>query len=685
MQRLQRLQRLNASWRTLVLVARPGSRASAPAPRAAAVPVRFSSSTKAVAASIAPASHQPVQLRNYQEECIQSVLSSIEQGQKRLGISLATGAGKTVVFTQLLDRIKPDSKHRTKTLILAHRRELVEQAARHCSLAYPDKTVDIEMGKLQATGMADITVASVQSIISGDRIHKFDPRQFKLVLVDEAHHIVSPGYLRTLEHFRLDQKRADSPVLVGVSATFSRFDGLRLGTAIDEIVYHKDYVDMIGEKWLSDVIFTTVESKADLSRVRSAANGDFALGELSRAVNTAEINEITVRSWLAKASGRKSTLVFCADLEHVAGLTQKFREYGLDARFVTGDTPNVERSERLDAFKRGDFPVLVNCGVFTEGTDIPNIDCVVLARPTRSRNLLVQMIGRGMRLFPGKKDCHVIDMVSSLATGIVTTPTLFGLDPYVLVEETTVGDMRQLRQDLQERKEAEEKRSEEVFGSKNAKPESGISPPSRITFTEYDSVFDLISDTSGDKHIRALSRLAWVQVGPEKYILSFKDGAFIRIERDEAADGDGEKKFAAWEVRPLPRSVRSKKTPFAQPRRLLEVATLTDAVHGADSYAVERYVFTLIDKNAKWRYRPASEGQLQFLNKLRSEDDQLSPEHITMGKAGDMITKVKHGARGRFTAMDADRRKKLRKEAAAAAKAEARKQRETVRVGPLEA
>lgn len=299
---MQRMQQLYASWRTLVLVARPGGRPLAPR----AVPVRFSSSTKAAAASIAPASHQPVQLRNYQEECIQSVLSSVEQGQKRLGISLATGAGKTVIFTQLLDRIEPESKYRTKTLILAHRRELVEQAARHCGIAYPHKTVDIEMGKLHATGMADITVASVQSIISGDRIHKFDPRQFKLVLVDEAHHIVSPGYLRTLEHFRLDQKRAESPVLVGVSATFSRFDGLRLGTAIDEIVYHKDYVDMIGEKWLSDVIFTTVESKADLSGVRSAANGDFQLGELSRAVNTAEINEITVRSWLAKARGRST-------------------------------------------------------------------------------------------------------------------------------------------------------------------------------------------------------------------------------------------------------------------------------------------------------------------------------------------------------------------------------------------
>ena len=122
------------------------------------------------------------------------------------------------------------------------------------------------MGETHASGFADITVASVRSMDSGDRISKYIPNRFKLVLVDEAHHIVAPGYMRTLEHFGLDSWRQTGPALVGVSATFSRFDGLRLGAAIDHIVYHKDYVDMIGEKWLSDVVFTTVKSKANLSK-----------------------------------------------------------------------------------------------------------------------------------------------------------------------------------------------------------------------------------------------------------------------------------------------------------------------------------------------------------------------------------------------------------------------------------
>ena len=182
---------------------------------------------------------------------------------------------------------------------------------------------------------------------------------------------------------------------------------------------------MIGEKWLSDVIFTTVQSKADVSGVKRGPIGDFQVGDLSRAVNTPEINEITVKAWMARAADRKSTLVFCVDLAHVSDLTATFRRRGIEAKFVTGDTPKKVRSERLDAFRNRQYPVLVNCGVFTEGTDIPNIDCVILARPTKSRNLLVQMIGRGMRLYPGKSNCHIIDMVASLEAGIITTPTLY--------------------------------------------------------------------------------------------------------------------------------------------------------------------------------------------------------------------------------------------------------------------
>ena len=181
-----------------------------------------------------------IQLRPYQEESITSVLTSLAHGARRLGLSLATGSGKTVIFSHLIDRVLPPTPEATQTLVLAHRRELVEQAARHVRTLYSDKTVEVEMAEQHATGVAEITVASVQSITSGERLLKYDPAKFKLVLVDEAHHIAAPTYLGVLKHFDLMEKDAKThTALVGVSATFSRADGLSLGAAIDHIVYHK--------------------------------------------------------------------------------------------------------------------------------------------------------------------------------------------------------------------------------------------------------------------------------------------------------------------------------------------------------------------------------------------------------------------------------------------------------------
>ena len=156
----------------------------------------------------------------------------------------------------------------------------------------------------------------------------------------------------------------------------------------------RDYIEMINEKWLTDVIFTTVSIRADLSNIKSKAGGDFQTAALSRAINTPENNEATFLAWKERAGDRKATLIFCVDVKHIHDLTNTFRRHGIESYFVTGESATKARSATLDAFKRGEYPVLLNCGVFTEGTDIPSVDCVVLARPTKSRNLLVQMIGK---------------------------------------------------------------------------------------------------------------------------------------------------------------------------------------------------------------------------------------------------------------------------------------------------
>ncbi|PHH54164.1 putative mitochondrial ATP-dependent helicase irc3 [Ceratocystis fimbriata CBS 114723] len=689
-----------------------------------------------------------IELRDYQEECIASVTNAIAAGKKRLGVSLATGGGKTVVFTQLISHIQPINKQATKTLILAHRRELVHQAATHARAAYPESLVEIEMGSQHASGLADITVASMQSIISQDRLRKFNPLDYKLMLVDEAHHIVSNGYQTVLEHFGLrntpqpDSKETTTPALVGVSATFSRFDGLRLGSAIDEIVYHRDYVTMIEEKWLSDVIFTSVISKVDLRDVRSGNNGDFLTSDLTNAVNTKEANEVTVRTWLSLASKRKTTLVFCVSVEHVFSMANEFISRGIDARVVTGNTPGQKRADTLDAFRSGKFPVLVNCGVFTEGTDIPNIDCVLLARPTRSRNLLVQMIGRGMRLFPGKTNCHVIDMVASLDTGITTVATLLGLDPSELLDEASMDEIeekRRMKAEAQKQASARDDMlaslaSTHINDDKIRRGFQDIDDKDiSISFINYNSVFDLVADNRDERHIRGLSKNSWVAVDKDKYVLSGPDGTHLRIEpidADQSPNSTATNPKTPTEIathqvfviRPLPEHVvsgRKNSSPWARPYRLLTANSFEDAVHGADSWGSEHFPFQFISRNMPWRRGPPTYGQLAFLNRLRnapplspstyeaqlkelrersmSENSPrtriawLSPPlsepltvfNIDKGMASDMITKLKHGAKGRFKQVVAQKRREeklmLKK-----MKVERVKSNEMVRVGPLE-
>lgn len=428
---------------------------------------------------------------------------------------------------------------------------------------------------------------------------------------------------------------------------------------------------MIEENWLSDVIFTTVEMKADLTKVVSGANGDFQTAALSKVINTNETNDLVLKSWAAKAKRRDSTLIFCVDISHVTNLTAKFREHGINAQFVTGDTPSRVRSARIDAFRKGEFPVLLNCGVFTEGTDIPNIDCVLLARPTKSRNLLIQMIGRGMRLHKGKQNCHIIDMVAALSTGVVSTPTLFGLDPAEIVEEADTKSLAALK----EKRESEKQQEQEAANVQERKISQKL--PGAVIFTDYDSVHELIADTSGDQYIRNLSPYAWVGVGEGKFVLSSNGGNYLVIEPDERQEGYFKVKYY-WKLHVDLRV----KSPYATPRVIAEGDSFEHVVHAADTYASEAFEHMWISKNQSWRRSHASQAQIDYLNKSRPKEDQLKLGDLTKGKAGDMITRIKHGSKGRYEKAATKQRSESRIQQRAQSKQ--KRLQGQVRVGPLE-
>ncbi|OLL24253.1 putative mitochondrial ATP-dependent helicase irc3 [Neolecta irregularis DAH-3] len=573
-----------------------------------------------------------VKLRPYQEECIEACLSHMEEGKKRLAISLATGSGKTVIFTSLIQRVPSPSKDATRTLILVHRSELAQQAARHCKSMYPDSTVEIEMGNHLASGFADITIASVQSLISKNRMEKFDPKRIKLILIDEAHHAAAPSYLKILDYFGAGSSDTNTYV-VGFSATLSRLDGLKLGRAMDYVVYHKSYLDMI------DVKFTSVKSGVNLSGVKKAYHGDFQLDELSKVVNTSAANEITVRAWLDRASHRKSTLVFCVDIQHVQDLTNTFRQYGIDARYITNNTIPRERQDLVQAFKKHEYPVLVNCGIFTEGTDIPNIDSIILARPTHSRNLLIQMIGRGMRLHNSKADCHVIDMVDGITKGIVCVPTLFGLDPFDLVENATLKDLEKM---VQERAQENEQQGSTPTHLNNLRSTLiELQEQVRIIYTDWSSVRELIDDAK-NMNIQQMSRFAWTVIDETKYILEIIKHGFIRVELDNKTGT-----YYGTYTADLPSFL---KVPWMNPhikrtpkQLFKDVETLEQAIHAADSFARKECPRILLERRAAWRSKgPPTQGQIEFLRKVL-KDETFNGRNFTKGQAMDLITKMKHG------------------------------------------
>jgi ATP-dependent helicase IRC3 len=427
---------------------------------------------------------------------------------------------------------------------------------------------------------------------------------------------------------------------------------------------------MINEGWLSKVIFTTVRLQdTDLNKVTIGRNGDFLSSSLSRAVNTYLNNQAAVATWFERCANRQSTIVFCVDVNHIHDLAAAFRSRNVDARFVTGNTPNHIRANTIDAFKKGEFPVLLNCGVFTEGTDIPNIDCVLLARPTKSRNLLVQMIGRGMRLSPGKENCHVIDMVASLKTGITTTPTLYGLDPDELVQSAEVKDLQDLRE-LREQELAARERPAELNVNGDIQEMRSVN----VTYTDYSSISDLIEDNLGERHIRQLSRYSWVQVNDDDFVLSSSGRGFLRIQKQ------GHYFHVQYTARLL-----GEASPYARPRKIIKNAlTLEDAVHGADKFAEHALTpLVLIESHTAWRKASATDAQVRFLNKFRTVENKLRPDTITKGKAQDMITKLKFGARGRFERMTVAK-KRADRELENERKMQKMKAREIVKVGPLE-
>jgi len=317
-----------------------------------------------------------VKLRPYQQECVDACIDALERKHlTRIGISAPTGSGKTTMFLELVSRIFSREANTSHALILVNGITLAQQAAERAKRMFPHMTVDMDQGARHvASGVADITVATVQTLRQPKRLAKYNPHKFKCVIVDEAHHSTSPSYLSVLSHFHKaivpsnkhgSTTDATTPI-IGFSATFTRHDGVALGLVFEEIVFHKDFLDMIDEQWLCPVRFTLIRADFDLSKV-STTSSDYVVSSLAHVVNRPDVNELVVRSWMDLAGAtRQSTLVFAVDVAHVHALVKEFQVRGIDARGIHASMRLTERESLLASFQRADFPVLINCGTFLQ-------------------------------------------------------------------------------------------------------------------------------------------------------------------------------------------------------------------------------------------------------------------------------------------------------------------------------
>ncbi|MBR2328620.1 MAG: DEAD/DEAH box helicase family protein, partial [Clostridia bacterium] len=286
-----------------------------------------------------------------------------------------------------------------------HREELVHQP-----IKYYDCECGVEQGEETSHG-EEVVSASVQSLIR--RLERFSPDEFDTIITDEAHHAAAPSYRKIYNYFR--------PRLhVGFTATPNRGDKVRLDSVYDEIIFQRDLKWGINNGWLTDVRCLRVKVSYNVSKVKRRL-GDFVAGELDKAVNTAPANREVAEIYKKYARGQ--TLIFAASVSHAENIAA-----GIEGAVVVSQkTPN--RAEIIKKFTERKIPCIVNCMIFTEGTDLPLIETIIIARPTQNPSLYTQMVGRGLRRAEGKQYLTLIDCVGvSGKLDICTAPSLMGLD-----------------------------------------------------------------------------------------------------------------------------------------------------------------------------------------------------------------------------------------------------------------
>jgi len=513
-------------------------------------------------------------LRPYQAEALAAVERATHDGISRPLIALPTGTGKTVIFSHLVKQ-RPG-----RCLILVHRDELIRQAADKLCEIIPGVTVGVVKAQ-DDDHTAPIVIASVQTLGRPQRLERLT-WDFATIIVDEAHHAVAATYRQILE--RAGAFTHGGPLTLGVTATPQRGDRVGLDHVFQQIVYHKTLREMILAGYLSDLRALQIRVEADFRQLRTRA-GDFLDHEVADLLLQADAPEKIVQAYLDHALGRKA-LLFTPTVAFAETIAHLFRAAGVATESINAATPLEERRAMLQRFRHGETRVLANCGVLTEGYDEPSVDCILIARPTQSTALFTQMVGRGTRLYPGKTDCLVIDVVGATTHHhLVSVASLTGLPLSAL----RIRTVREAHEHIEQRKE-----QPPVSGQVTAHAVD-LFRQRPLHWLNVDGIFTL-----------SVGELGWILLTPEE----------------------------------------GKEKPQWQALLMAPNSTLTELASGyslpyiqgiAEDQARKLGAGALTNAKAQWRHQPASENQLKLLRYLRLP--HTLP--LTMGAASDLITEAK--------------------------------------------
>ena len=417
-------------------------------------------------------------LRPYQTLAHDAVVHALrKEARKRVLYTLSTGTGKTTTFAEIIKTFYRGGG--LNVLVLAHRWELIKQAfdriMAHCDLTLYE--IGMESGKIHAPTNAAVVVGTMQTVVKANRLADWTPG---LIIIDECHHASSETIKRILA-------RWPDALVVGCTATPGRSDKASLfalkpdNTAIkikvrgreveatketsvfEKLVFEYGLGDAIDDGYLVPLIGHTVKTTTDLSAVKLGLNGDFEDGDLQKAVDNAKRTLSGIAAWKKVAEDRP-TIVFCSGIAHAEHSAELWRQAGYKAKSVNNDTDTVERAEALEAFRRGDLQLLMNCGLYTEGADFPFVGCVVVLRPTKSPSLYIQMAGRVARTqtgvidgIEGATERRLAIAASGKPNGILldfediyqgfdlcALPTVLGLPVTLALDGASVTDARDL-------------------------------------------------------------------------------------------------------------------------------------------------------------------------------------------------------------------------------------------------